>query len=458
MTWRRLACALLALAACRSEPGGRPERAPTEVLLPGAPPVAAELAARIRAAAPRAPYANRLALEPSPYLRQHAHNPVDWYPWGDEAFAAAKRLRRPILLSIGYSTCHWCHVMAHESFEDLATATYLNQSYVAIKVDREERPDVDAVYLAAMQAMGKQGGWPLTMWLTADGKPYFGATYVPPGEGEGGFLALLRRGRELHDTEGERLARTTAEVVAIMQELAAVAPGDGALDDGALTRAVAAYREVFDEHEGGLRAPGARTKFPADLPVRLLLRAARRGAAEAEPMAVLTLERMAAGGLRDHVGGGFHRYSTDARWLVPHFEKMLYDNALLAVAYIEAHQATGRADLAEVARETVDFVLRELAAPEGGFYAALDADSAGPDGAVGEGLYYTWTAAEVDLAVGAADAPLVRAWFGVSEAGNLDGRTVLATPRPLAEVAASLRLAEPAARAALALVRAELAA
>ncbi len=473
MTRRRLACALLALAACRGHDHRRDTPPPVD-LLPGAPPVKARLAAEIREAAalrdgevphtrhldadgaPR--YANRLALEASPYLRQHAHNPVNWFPWGDDAFREALRLDRPILLSIGYSTCHWCHVMARESFDDVATATYLNENYVAIKVDREERPDVDAIYLEALRALGKPGGWPLTIWLTAEGKPYFGATYLPPGDGQGSFLGVLRRGRELHDTERARLDESGDALIAAMQQRAAVTPGDGAPDDAApIDQALASYRERFDAEEGGLRQPGARTKFPADLPLRLLLRAARRGAAEAEPMAVLTLERMAAGGLRDHVGGGFHRYSTDARWLVPHFEKMLYDNALLAVAYLEAHQATGRVDFAAVARETVDFVLRELAEPGGGFHAALDADSAAPGGATVEGAYYTWTPGEVEAAVGADDAPLVRAWFGVSEAGNLDGRTVLATPRPLAEVAATLGLTEAAARAALDRARSELA-
>jgi uncharacterized protein YyaL (SSP411 family) len=434
-------------------------------ILPGAPPVTRELAEKL-SAAPRPKalhtrhrrpggeplYRNRLVLEASPYLIQHAHNPVDWRPWGEEAFADARRLGRPILVSVGYSTCHWCHVMAEESFEDLEIATYLNQHYVCIKVDREERPDVDATYLAAMEAMGQPGGWPLNVWLTPDGAPYFATTYLPPRDGDrgvsAGFLTLLRRGREL-----DRAAKSAGELAAAMRRLAAPPAAGPALGPAAIGEAVAVYRRIFDRDNGGVRQPGQRNKFPADLPVRLLLRHARRaGDAEARAMAELTLDRMAAGGLRDHVGGGFHRYATDARWLVPHFEKMLYDNALLVVAYLEGHQATGRADFAEVAREVLAFVERDLAAPEGGYYAALDADSAGPDGTVAEGLFYTWTPAELEAALGES-AALVRAYHGASEAGNFEGRSVLSAPRPLAEVAAALGLEEGRAREMLAAAR-----
>jgi uncharacterized protein len=438
------------------------------VMLPGALPVSRELAARIGRGAPGVPgerietrhlrdgapiYTNRLSLESSPYLRLHAHNPVDWRPWGDEAFADARRLGRPILVSIGYSTCHWCHVMAAESFEDVDIATYLNQHYIAIKVDREERPDVDATYLKVIEAMGRPGGWPLNVWLTPEGKPFFAATYLPPRDGDrgaaSGFLTVLRRGRELLDRDRDALSRDADQIAAALGELTRpAAPGAG-LGAPALRHAVERTRRNFDAENGGLGRRGQRNKFPADLPVRLLLRYARRtGDAEALRMAELTLEKMAAGGIRDHLGGGFHRYSTDPQWRVPHFEKMLYDNALLAVAYLEGYQATGRADFAEVAREILELVEREMRTHDADYVAALDADSAaGPGGRMVEGVFYTWTPGEVEAALGPGDASrLVRAYYGVSQAGNFDGRSVLSVTRPLGEVAASLGLDE--ARAA----------
>ncbi|HEY5091574.1 MAG TPA: thioredoxin domain-containing protein [Polyangia bacterium] len=392
-------------------------------------------------------YTNRLILESSPYLLQHAHNPVNWYPWGDEAFARAKREGKPIFLSVGYSTCHWCHVMEAESFEDEEIARYLNEHYVAIKVDREERPDIDAVYMSAVQALTGSGGWPMSVWLTPERAPFFGGTYFPPRDGvrgaRQGFLTLLV---ELADTYRRDPGRVTTEAAkltdAVRRELGGADPasigsigsigsmgsmasaGGQAVPDAAIIRVLVEQLErAFDHTNGGLEgAP----KFPSSLPIRLLLRYHRRtGDADALRMAVLTLEKMAAGGIYDQIGGGFHRYSTDARWLVPHFEKMLYDNALLAVAFLEANQVTGRADFARVARETLDYVLAEMTAPSGAFYSATDADS---DGA--EGKFFVWSEAEIRAVLGADPvADRFIRYYGVTSAGNFDGRNILYVPR-----------------------------
>ena len=414
--------------------------------LPGAPPFEAVLARRLAAAArqrdaetrPRtqhpgpdgAPlYTNRLILETSPYLLQHAHNPVDWYPWGDEAFATARREGRPVLLSIGYSTCHWCHVMEEESYEDLEIAEFLNAHFVAIKVDREERPDVDEVYLAAVQAMTGSGGWPLNVWLTPERKPFYGGTYFPPRDGvrgvRSGFLTVLRTLAETYARDPQRAAEAAADLTARLAGGAERA-SDQVPGAAAIHAAVAALAAGFDATWGGFgRAP----KFPRPSALALLLRYHRRtGDAHALAMATATLEHMAAGGIHDQLGGGFHRYATDARWRVPHFEKMLYDNAQLAVLYLEAFQVTGREDFAGVARETLDYVAREMTSPEGGFYSATDADSAG-----GEGAYFVWTAAEIDAAAGEERGRLVRAFFDVAP----EGSSVLWRPRPAAEVAAA---------------------
>ena len=459
----RIALAL-ALACC----GRSAAREDGVVMLPGAPPVSRELAARIEKAAraageTAARHTNRLVLEASPYLRQHAHNPVDWRPWGEEAFADARRLGRPILVSIGYSTCHWCHVMAEESFEDVEIATFMNRHYIAIKVDREERPDVDATYLTALEAMGVQGGWPMNVWLTPDGKPFFAATYVPPRDGDrgvkSGFLTLLVRAADHVERDRDGVARDAERVTASMRELVKEAPGAGGLGAAEMRRARELLGRAFDPHHGGVALSGQRNKFPADMPVRFLLRYARRtGDAEARRMVEVTLEQMAAGGIRDHLGGGFHRYATDPRWRIPHFEKMLYDQALLAVTYLEAYQATGREDFAEVAEEILVGIRRDLGAEGGRSYiAAVDADSRGPDGRMAEGLYYTWTPAEVEAALGPGDAErLVRAYYGVSQAGNFEGRSVLFIARPLREVASALDLDEATARSMLSAARRQL--
>ncbi len=386
-------------------------------------------------------YTNRLFASSSPYLLQHAHNPVDWYPWGDEAFAAAKRLGRPVLLSVGYSTCHWCHVMEEESFEDEEIARYLNEHYVAIKVDREERPDVDAIYMSAVQTLTGGGGWPMTVWLTPDRQPFYGGTYFPPRDGArgsgAGFLTVLRKVEAAYREQPDRVAEAATSLAAKIRADLAGAPASGDLPGPAvLHEAATLYRRGFDERDGGMRrAP----KFPSNLPIRFLLRYQRRsGDAESLRMAVLTLEHMSAGGICDQVGGGFHRYSTDAQWLVPHFEKMLYDNALLARAYLEAFQVTGRADFAGVARAILRYVGRDMTSPQGAFYSATDADSLTPSGKREEGYFFTWTPAELTEALGAERARIVAAYYAVTPAGNFEGRSILHTPRPLDAVAREL--------------------
>src|SRR5262245_38458818 len=313
---------------------------------PPAPPGAeagAALPGRHRNADGSPRYTNRLAGEPSPYLRQHAHNPVDWYPWGDEAFEKARAEGKPVFLSIGYSTCHWCHVMEEESFEDEELAAVLNERYVAIKVDREQRPDVDAVYMSAVQAMGHGGGWPLTVWLTPDRRPFYGGTYFPPRGGSRGYrfglLDLLQRLDEAYHDDPQQVRAAAADVVGRLEHAAASAPRDDLPDAALLRQAHAELRDDFDAEHGGF---GSAPKFPSPPTLQLLLRYHRRtGDGGALDMVVRTLEQMAAGGIHDQLAGGFHRYATDAAWIVPHFEKMLYDNALLAAVYVEASQATG---------------------------------------------------------------------------------------------------------------------
>jgi uncharacterized protein YyaL (SSP411 family) len=364
-------------------------------------------------------YTNRLYLEASPYLRQHAHNPVNWYPWGDEAFDAARQLHRPVFLSIGYSTCHWCHVMEEESFEDVEVARYLNENYVAIKVDREERPDVDAIYMNAVQMLTGGGGWPMSVATTPDRKPFFGGTYFPRDS----FLSLLQRLRKAYDSEPDRVANAAEEITRrIQQNLSEVAPM-GSPDASALSQAADYYRSRLDGQWGGLRG---RMKFPSSLPIRFLLRLYRRtGQEDLLRMATLTLDRMAAGGMHDQVGGGFHRYSTDPQWLVPHFEKMLYDNALLAMAYLEAYQVTEERRYADVAREILRYVERDMTSPEGAFYSATDADSPAPSGRREEGWFFTWTPDEMEWALGKERARIVEAWFDVTPKGNFGGRNIL---------------------------------
>ncbi len=372
-------------------------------------------------------FTNRLILETSPYLRQHAHNPVNWYPWSDEAFDEARRRRKPIFLSIGYSTCHWCHVMEEESFEDLEVARFLNEHYVAIKVDREERPDVDTVYMTALQALRGQGGWPMSVWLDADRRPFFAGTYFPARDGDRGvgrgFLSILRDLAEIYRADPQRVADAAQSITATVRSaMAGVASGEVLPGTDVLDAAASYYERAYDDVDGGIRgAP----KFPSSFPVRLLLRHHRRtGDVASLAMAEHTLEMMAAGGMHDQLGGGFHRYSTDERWLVPHFEKMLYDNALLALAYAEAWQVTKRSDFARVLRSTLDYVLREMTAPAGGFFSATDADSEGE-----EGTFFVWREDEIRGLLGAQAERFIR-FYGVTPHGNFERKNVLFVPHP----------------------------
>ncbi len=396
--------------------------------------------------------ANRLARESSPYLLLHAENPVDWYPWGEEAFEKARREDRPIFLSVGYSTCYWCHVMERESFSDPAIAQALNQGYVSIKLDREERPDLDEVYMAATQLLTRSGGWPNSLFLTPDLKPFFAGTYFPPRDAMGrpGFsriLASLREAWALRRTEVLQQAEAIAE--AMQQHLASSAGAPGALPEAELAgeteRALAAR---YDEVHGGFgRAP----KFPSPSNLFFLLDRAQdpAGSAEDAPareMLLATLDRMARGGIQDHLAGGFHRYSTDARWLVPHFEKMLYDNAALARLYAEAEKLDSARGFARVARATLDFVLAELTGPDGEFHSAIDAETDGHEGA-----YYTWTADELRAALAPDDHALLARVYGFDGRPNFEGdRYVLHLPAPLAEAASSAGLREEELRDRLA--------
>jgi uncharacterized protein YyaL (SSP411 family) len=375
---------------------------------------------------------NRLAAESSLYLRQHAHNPVDWYPWGPEALARARELDRPIFLSIGYSACHWCHVMERESFEDEATAEVLNKHFVCIKVDREERPDLDTIYMTALQALTQEGGgWPLSVWLTPDLHPFYAGTYFPPANryGRPGFRTLLNAVAEAWANRRDEITRQSAAVVEFLNEPRGEG-GAGELSPDLLTNAGKALQRAFDPRHGGFgRAP----KFPHALDVRLLLRLWKRtGDETALHMVQHTLDRMAAGGMYDQVGGGFHRYSTDERWLVPHFEKMLYDNALLVSAYAEAWRATREPECRRVAEETADYVLREMTDAAGPFYSAQDADSEGE-----EGRFYVWSRAEVEAVLG-PDADLFCTVYDVTPPGNWEGNNIPNRPRDWDSLARSL--------------------
>ena len=394
---------------------------------------------------------NRLAHATSPYLIQHAHNPVDWYEWGPDALERARTEQKPILLSIGYSACHWCHVMAHESFEDERVADLMNRHFVSIKVDREERPDLDDIYMAATQAMNQgQGGWPMTVFLTPDQQPFFAGTYFPPEDryGRPGFSTLLSRIAELWAMERERLVNQGEQLTALLRDASTAAPGTVDIEE-AMRQAFLTWERSFDKVWGGFgRAP----KFPPSQAIRVLLRiAVTRAEPAALHMATTTLDAMANGGMYDQVGGGFARYSTDERWLVPHFEKMLYDNAQLAVAYLEAWQATGRPHYRRVATEVLEYVLREMTSSDGAFWSATDADSEGE-----EGKFFVWTPAEVRDAVGEELAPLVLAYYDISEQGNWEGKGIPNTPEPLVNVAVRLGLSEEEAESRLARARAAL--
>ncbi|MFN7956940.1 MAG: thioredoxin domain-containing protein [Holophagaceae bacterium] len=360
---------------------------------------------------------NRLAGSLSPYLLQHAHNPVDWFPWGEEALAKARVEQKPIFLSIGYSACHWCHVMERESFENPAVADALNASFVSIKVDREERPDLDDLYMDAVQTLTGRGGWPMSVWLTPDLEPFYGGTYFPPEPRGGmpGFIPLLQRIAQLWQEDRAGVAGQAAALAAELRRQVEVEAGAAPPGDEVLESALAQLRRGFDARWGGF---GPAPKFPQQMAVDLLLAAGRetdRG------MAVRTLDAMWEGGMCDHLGGGFARYSVDGQWLVPHFEKMLYDNAQLATCYLGAFQATGALRHAQVARETLDYLLRDLCDASGGFHSSEDADSEGE-----EGKFYVFTPTEVEEALGPVDGKRFCAAFGITDAGNFEhGRSVI---------------------------------
>jgi uncharacterized protein len=385
---------------------------------------------------------NRLALETSPYLQQHAHNPVDWYPWGPEALERARREDKPILLSIGYSACHWCHVMERESFESEATARVMNEWFVSVKVDREERPDLDQVYQLVVQLMGRSGGWPLTVFLTPDQRPFFGGTYFPPVDRYGmpGFPKVLEAVREAYRARPDEISAQAEEITQAIRRVATgdVSPG-GAIEQDSVSHAASKLAARFDDRYGGF---GQRPKFPNTMCLEVLLRAGDLARVRK------ALDAMRAGGVWDHLGGGFHRYSTDDRWLVPHFEKMLYDNALLLRVYVDAWRATGEPLYEQTARAIAAYVAREMTATEGGFYATQDADSEGE-----EGKFFVWTPAEIDAAcAGDGEAARVaKAAFDVTDAGNFEGSgaSVLSTPEPIEAVAAKVSMTREATRAAL---------
>jgi hypothetical protein len=366
---------------------------------------------------------NRLAEESSPYLQQHKDNPVDWYPWGDEAFERARDEDKPILLSVGYAACHWCHVMAHESFEDPATAAVMNELFVNVKVDREERPDVDAIYMEAVQALSGHGGWPMTMFLTPDGRPFFGGTYYPPTSRHNlpSFTEVCRAMAHVWQEQREDVLKQAGELTAALGRASQLTPAGGPLPG---PEAIAAARNAllsrFDHAWGGF---GAAPKFPQPDQLELLLRAYLR---DQEPdtlaMVTVTLDAMATGGIYDHLGGGFSRYSTDREWLVPHFEKMLTDQALLVAVYLHAWQLTGEDRFLQVLTETVDYVRRDLRHSDGGFFSSEDADSEGV-----EGKFYVWTKAEIEELLGDAAAEAI-AWWGVTETGNFEGANILRRP------------------------------
>ena len=355
---------------------------------------------------------NHLAFETSPYLLQHAHNPVDWYPWGDEAFRRAKEENKPLLVSIGYSACHWCHVMAHECFEDPEIAAVMNEHFVCVKVDREERPDVDEICMTALQLMGQRGGWPLNVFMTPDREPFFGGTYFPPKSYQNrmGWPDLLKRIAQAWDEEPDKIAAQGKQLAQALEARAAFAPAEGLPGRELLETATAGLVAGFDSTYGGF---GGAPKFPPHQGVPFLLRRwARTGDTELLAMVEKTLDEMDRGGMNDQLGGGFHRYSVDAKWRVPHFEKMLYDNAQLGRAYVEAWQITGEERWAEVVRETLDYVLAEMTEPEGGFRSATDADSDGR-----EGVYFVWEKPDLKRLLG-DDAPLFERVYGVTFEGD----------------------------------------
>ena len=410
------------------------------------------------------PMPNRLADEQSPYLRQHKDNPVDWYPWGEDAFEKAKDEDKPIFLSIGYSTCHWCHVMEEESFEDPEVAKLMNDTFVPIKVDREERPDVDTIYMNVCQMMRGQGGWPLTILLTPDRKPFYAATYLPKTGRfqQMGLMDLIQRVDQMWEGERDRLLTDADEVTSLLQRSVDEGGGTEAPDEAVLDEAHGQLSRQFDQTHGGF---GSAPKFPAPHNLLFLLRQWHRtGEERALEMVTKTLDEMRLGGVYDQVGYGFHRYSTDERWVLPHFEKMLYDQATHVLAYTEAYRATGADRYETTAREVLTYVLRDLQAPEGGFYSAEDADSENEVGEMEEGAFYVWSLDEVRDLLDEETAELVIDLYNMTPEGNYQeeatgertGKNVLYLDRPLAEVAEQRGMDEKALRATLEDVRSTL--
>ncbi|MDD3643749.1 MAG: thioredoxin domain-containing protein [Candidatus Krumholzibacteria bacterium] len=386
---------------------------------------------------------NRLANEKSPYLLQHAGNPVDWRPWGEEAFDAARAQDRPIFLSIGYSSCHWCHVMEGESFEDESVARLLNESYISIKVDREERPDIDAVYMKVCQAMTGSGGWPLTIFMTPDRRPFFAATYLPKSSRGGliGMAELLPHIASIWKSDRAHLERVGENAFAAL-DASSLRGGGAAIPAGAIAEAARRLEASFDPEFGGF---GDRPKFPTPHQLTLLLRARRRGGSEAAlEMTTRTLRAIHDGGIHDHLGGGYHRYATDRRWLVPHFEKMLYDQAMLAIAFLETAQATGDRFFAGAAEDIFGYVLRDMNLPGGGFCSAEDADSEG-----GEGAFYIWKKDGIEAALGPGDSEIFCDFYGVTDGGIFEGKNILNIPRGAREAAGEISAANGTSARAL---------
>lgn len=401
---------------------------------------------------------NSLSSCTSPYLLQHRENPVDWYPWGGEAFARARNEQKPIFLSIGYSTCHWCHVMAHESFENAEIAALMNEHFICVKVDREERPDVDRLYMAYVQALSGSGGWPMSVWLTPELKPFFGGTYFPPENrhGRAGFPSILSQISQVWNESRESVEREAARSLAALQESTRNESGDSPDHKASLTRAADYFLRTYDEQWGGF---GSAPKFPRPSVLYFLL---RQNDAKLRSVVLGTLERMAAGGIHDHLGGGFHRYSVDREWHVPHFEKMLYDQAQLAVAYLEAWQVTGNSQYADTVRDILGYVSREMTTPEGGFYSAEDADSLLAHGSEehAEGAFFVWTLGEIESVLDEGSATLFREHYGVLANGNvapssdphgeLTEKNVLMEQRSVAGTAAYLGISVEAVAESLA--------
>ncbi len=383
----------------------------------------------------RPKFTNRLINETSPYLLQHAHNPVDWYAWGEEAFERARREDKPIHLSIGYRACHWCHVLAHESFEDERTAQILNDNFINIKVDREERPDLDTIYMNAVQMMTGSGGWPMTVFLTPDGRPFYGGTYFPPVDRYGmpGFPRILIAIAEAYRAQRDEIENNAESMLSELKRLDRVAPQAGELSFEIADQAANLLLRTLDPVHGGF---GNKPKFPPSMTLSFLLRQYHRTKDRSALNAVeLTLEKMARGGMYDQLGGGFHRYSVDEKWLVPHFEKMLYDNALLSRVYLEAFLATSKEFYRRIVVETLDYVRREMTDPSGGFYSTQDADSEGE-----EGKFFVWTPAEVVALLGEEDARLFCRYFDVSQYGNFEGHSILHVDEDVEVIARFMRV------------------